>query len=175
MNDSPHIVPRRRIRFQLIRALWRYRGRIAQHGGAYQSELATAVKTALDARFIGRFAFATYYALMTVLLVLAVIAWIITVVVALVLGFTAGWWWATIAILPAIGAGVLTYWRLSWGGPLDWLNEHADPARRVSLVELPANLRALAAETRTLADVPANISLELEELATAVEDGPTAG
>jgi hypothetical protein len=150
--------------FQFMRALWRYHGRIANHGDRYQAEVATAVRTALDARVGGRAALAGYRFMMRMLLLLAIALALVAILTAV------GLWQldhrlALVGLLPLVGAGVVAWWRLQWGAPLDWLDEHADPEREVPLRELPARLRALAAETRGLANVPARLSDELELLA----------
>jgi hypothetical protein len=150
--------------FRVVRALWRYRGRIAGHGDRYQAEIATAVRTALDARVGGRAALASYRFAMRLLLGLVIALALIALATAV------GLWQvdhrlALVALVPLLGAGLAAWWRLQWGAPLDWLDEHADPDREVPLGELPARLRALAAETRGLANVPARLSDELELLA----------
>ena len=66
---------------------------------------------------------------------------------------------------PLVPGLLLAWWRVTWGAPLDWLDEHADPSRTVSTAELPGHLRALAAQTRSLAHVPARLSEQLEALA----------
>jgi hypothetical protein len=76
-----------------------------------------------------------------------------------------------VALLPLVGAGFVLWWRLAWGAPLDWLDEHADKQRTVTVRELPGRLRALAAEARSLANVPARLSDELDELAGVAERG----
>lgn len=159
---------RRHSTFRLLRAVWRYRGRIEAHGNAYQAELATAVRTALDQRLLGRTALGGYRLAMRLLLVgaggLAVLA------VLLAFGL---WqlepWLALLAVVPAAGAGLLGWWRFVWGAPLDWLQEHADPERTVAIGELPARLHQLARESRSIANVPARLGDELEALATDLE------
>lgn len=170
------MTPRPRSRnssWRLARAIWRYRGRIAAHGDRYQAELATAVKTSIDQRAVVRAAFATYRMLMRVLLAFAIFLAVVTIVGAVLL-FRADpqlTWFAVVGLIPVIWLFVL---RFSWGAPLDWIEEYADPTRQVSIEELPGNLRAIAQELRGLTDVPANISAELDALATEVEseNGP---
>ena len=161
--------PRRRhSTIRLLRAVWRYHGRIESHGNQYQAEVATAVRTALDERFAGRTALAGYRLGMRLL----VVGVVFLLLLAALAG--AGLWQvahplAPLALVPLVGAGMLTWWRLSWGASLDWLEEHADPDRVVPVRELPARLRALAAESRRMADVPARLSDELDALAGDVE------
>ncbi|MCW2923579.1 MAG: hypothetical protein JWM98_983 [Thermoleophilia bacterium] len=157
--------------FRLLRALWRYRGKIEAHGDQYQAELATAVHTTLDQRLVGRTALGAYRLAMRALLVGAVVLVLVAVLLAVVL-WRVEHWAAAFSLLVLIPAGLLAWWRISWGAPLDWLDEHADPARTVSITELPASLRRLAAESRRVADIPARIGDELDELAREVEDAP---
>lgn len=164
---------RRLSTFRLLRAVWRYRGRIEAHGGAYQTELATAVRTALDARIVGRTALGGYRFAMRLLLGAAIVMAILTVLGAISLWRTTDEPLAALLAFPfAVIAGVLGWWRFVWGAPLDWLSEHADPDRTVPLRELPQRLNELARETRSIAHVPARLSEELDALAGDVADGP---
>lgn len=154
--------------FRLLRAIWRYRRRVAGHGDRYQVELATTVRTALHGRAAGRLALGAYRAAMRVLLVGAIVLG--------VLGLVAAWllwqlepWAALASLLLLVPAVALGWWRLAWGAPLDWLDEHADPDREVALTELPGRLRAVASELRELADVPASLSRELDVLAGDID------
>lgn len=156
---------------RLARAVWRYRGQLEGHGAAYQVELATAIRTTIVSTVPGRFALSGYRFAMRMLLAA------IAVLVVIAILFAVGLWqlspWASLAALvPLAGAVVVTLWRLSWGAPLDWLSEHADPSRQVTVAELPGRLRELAAETRTIANVPARLADELEALARETEHVP---
>ncbi len=153
---------------RLVRALWRYRGQLEAHGTAYQVELATTVRTSLVSTTPGRLALNGYVFAMRVMIAgVAALA-----LFALVLA-TALWqyspWWALLALLPAGGAVLLWIWRMSWGAPLDWLREHADTERTVTLAELPSRLHALAGETRSIANVPGRLADELDALARESE------
>lgn len=165
-------MPRRRHRrrhstLRLLRAVWRYRGRIEAHGAAYQVELATSVRTALDARAVGRAALGGYRLAMRALISAAIALVVLALLVAALL-----WqlepWFALLALPVLLGAAALLWWRFTWGAPLDWLTEHADPEREVPLRELPTRLRALAAEARDIANVPERLSDELDALASDV-------
>lgn len=156
---------------RLLRALWRYRGRIEAHGGQYQAELATAVHTTLDQRRVGRTALGGYRLAMRALVVGAVLLILLAVLLAVLL-WRVDHRGALVGIVPLVPAGFLTWWRFAWGAPLDWLDEHADRSRTVTIAELPASLRRLAAESRRIADIPARIGDELEELAREVEAAP---
>ena len=162
---------RRHSTLRLLRALWRYRGRIHAHGNAYQAELATAVRTALVERFAGRAALGSYRLAMRGIRALAIVMAITAGAMALALLVVMPWL-ALLALLPAVAAGVLLWWRFTWGAPLDWLDEHADPARTVTIEELPGRLRELARETRAMVDVPARLADELDALAADVEPAP---
>lgn len=156
---------------RLLRAIWRYRGRIADHGAAYQTELAVTVRSALEERRLGAIGLAGYRLAMRALLWAAIFA----LVVAVALGL--GLWQvrhelAIIALLPLAGAALLGWWRLSWGAPLDWLSEFDDPSRTVSAHDLPARLQALASETRGIANAPARIADELDALAREAQQPP---
>lgn len=155
---------RRPSTFRLLRAVWRYRGRIEAHGGAYQAELATAVRTALHGRALGRSALTGYRLLLRALVfgavaliaLAALLAWLLWKVDPLL----------ALLALPFVIAGcALGWWRIVWGAPLDWLDEHADADRTVSLAEMPGRLRTLAGETRKMANVPAQLAEELDALA----------
>lgn len=154
---------------RLLRALWRYRRQIAEHGDAYQAELATAVHTQLDAALGGRVALAGYRVAMRLLVAGAIAVALLALVLGALL-YRIEPELALLAIPVAIPAGLLTWWRLLWGRPLDWLDQHADRSRTVPLEELPTRLRALAAETRTIANVPARLADQLELLAAAPPD-----
>jgi hypothetical protein len=153
---------------RVVRALWRYRGQLEAHGTAYQVELATTVRTSLVATTAGRLALNGYVFAMRVMI--AAVASL--VLFALVLA-TALWQWtpwaALLALLPIGGAVLVWLWRMSWGAPLDWLREHADTTRTVSVAELPSRLHALASETRSIANVPARLADELDALARGSE------
>ena len=162
--------PRRRhSTLRLLRAVWRYRGRIEAHGDQYQAELATAVSTALDERIAGRVAIRGYRLAMRLLLVGAIALAALAVILAALL-WRANAWLALLALPVLVGAAALAWWRLTWGAPLDWLTEHADPDRVVPLRELPTRLRALAAESRRVANIPERHSDELDALAGDVAD-----
>ncbi|MCW2962641.1 MAG: hypothetical protein JWM25_57 [Thermoleophilia bacterium] len=150
--------------FRLLRALWRYRGRIEAHGDRYQVELATAVRTALDRQLVGRVALRGYRIAMRALVVGAAVAGLLALVVAWLL-WQVEPWAALAALLPLALCVLIIVWRFAYGAPLDWLDEFADPTRQVSPRELPGVLRELATELRDVADVPANISRELDSLA----------
>lgn len=153
---------------RMLRAIWRYRKRIEAHGDRYHQELATAVHTALREQFVGRAALGTYRLAMRLLVVGAIVA----VLVALLGGtllYLLHPLLTLVAIVPLVGAGLLTWWRIAWGAPLDWLQEHADPTRELSFAELPGRLHELARETRTMADVPARLADELDALAAELE------
>lgn len=167
-HDGPRGINRLGL-VRLLRAIWRYRGQLAAHGDAYQAELATAVRTQLDAGLGGRVALTGYRFAMRLLLFGAITVALLAVLVAVLL-YRVEPPLALLGILVAIPAVALGWWRLVWGRPLDWLDEHADPARTVPLEELPTRLRALAAETRTIANVPARLGDELEALAAAPPD-----
>ena len=153
---------------RLLRAVWRYRGRLDDHGGRYQREVATTVHSFVRRRWLGRGAFALYRIAMRALLVLA-IGLILLAAVGAVLLYRQQPQDALLALAP-LAAGVWLGWmRMVWGGPLDWLREHADPEVDIPLGELPARLRALAAETRELGDVPGQLGAELDQLATEAE------
>ncbi|MCW2920688.1 MAG: hypothetical protein JWL76_562 [Thermoleophilia bacterium] len=162
---------RRRISpIRLVRALWRYRGQLEEHGTTYQVELATTVRTSLVATTPGRLALNGYaYAMRAMVAGIAFL-----VLFALLLAY-AMWqltpWAALAGLVPLGGAVLLGLWRLSWGAPLDWLREHADTTRTVTLAELPTRLHALAQETRTIANVPKRLADELDELARDSELG----
>lgn len=153
---------------RLVRALWRYRGQLEAHGTAYQVELATTVRTSLVATTPGRLALDGYVFAMRVMV--AGIAFL--VLFALVLA-AAMWqlspWAAVLALLPIGGAVLLWMWRVSWGAPIDWLREHADTTRTVTVAELPRRLHALATETRSIANVPGRLADELDQLARESE------
>lgn len=159
---------RRHSTLRLLRAVWRYRGRIEGHGHAYQAELATAVRTALDQRLAGRAALRGYGFAMRMLLVGAAALFVLALVTAVLL-FRVEPWLALLALLPTFAGGVLAWWRLTWGAPLDWLGEHADPDRSVPLSALPHRLRKLARESRSIANVPARLGDELDALASDIE------
>lgn len=162
--------PRRRhSTLRLLRALWRYRGRIEAHGDQYQAELATAVRTALDERLAGRVAIAGYRLAMRLLLAGAIVLAALAVLLAVLLWQTNAWL-ALLALPLLAGGAALAWWRVTWGAPLDWLTEHADPDRAVPMRELPARLRALAAESRRVANVPGRLADELDALAGDVAD-----
>lgn len=159
---------RRTSPFRVARALWRYRGRIEAHGGRYQTEIATALRTALESQVAGRMALGGYRLAMRALVVGCVLLAVLAVVLAVLL-------WrvehaaALVGLVPLAGAGVLGWWRLAWGAPLDWLAEHADPERRLPLPELPGALRQVARELRQIADVPGALAQELDDLAGVAE------
>lgn len=154
---------------RLLRAIWRYRRQLAAHGDAYQAELATAVRTQLDAGLGGRVALAGYRVAMRLLLFAAIAVAGLAALLALLL-YRVEPQLALLAIVVAIPAVVLGWWRLLWGRPLDWLDHHSDPSRTVPLEELPQRLQALAAETRTIANVPARLADELDALAATPPD-----
>lgn len=154
---------------RLLRALWRYRRQLADHGDAYQTELATAVRTQLDAGLGGRVALRGYRVVMRLIQVAAIAVGLLAVVMAVVL-FRIEPALALLAIPIAIPAAVLGWWRFLWGRPLDWLDRHADPSRSVALDQVPERLRTLAAETRTIANVPARLADELDALAATPPD-----
>ncbi|MCW2971842.1 MAG: hypothetical protein JWN72_115 [Thermoleophilia bacterium] len=160
---------RRTSTLRLVRALWRYRGRIAAHGDRYQEELATAVYSTLDGRRAGRLALSGYRAAMKVLLVAAIVLLGLGLGVAALLFVQVGHWSALAGLLLLLPAVWMLVARFSWGAPLDWIEEHADTTRVVTVDQLPTNLRSIAAELRRLADVPTNISRELDQLAGEVE------
>lgn len=153
---------------RLARALWRYRGQLEGHGDAYQAELATTLRTTVVATVPGRMALSAYRFAMR--LMIAAIASLVLFGIVLAIGL---WqlspWASLIALLPLAGAVLVGLWRLSWGAPLDWLTEHADPERSASIVELPARLHALARETRSIANVPGRLADELDALARETE------
>lgn len=170
MNASPK---RRVTTIRLVRALWRYRGRLAEHGDEYQAEVATAVRTALDLRLAGRVTLRAYRFVMRLMWVVVFICVLLALLTAAIIGWTAGDWWWLLGVVFLGPAAVLGWFRLSWGAPLDWLDEHADPARTVALADLPPRLRELAAQSRTMVDVRGNIAQELDDLAGEVEQaGP---
>lgn len=168
-------MPRRRVStFRLLRALWRYRGRIADHGGRYQTELATTVRSALDRRTAGRVALVAYRGAMRALWIGAAVLLLVT------LGLGRALWsidhrFALAALLPAFATLWLVWQRFVWGAPLDWLDEHADPDRTMTVAELPGALRGVARELRELANVPASVSRELDALAGDIETEQEAG
>ena len=153
---------------RLVRAMWRYRGEVQAHGDAYQAELATVVHTTVHETIFGRLALSGYRFAMRILVAGVAAAALFTLVLAYALWQVTPWA-ATGALLPLVLVGLLVAWRLSWGAPLDWLDEHADPSRRVTLDQLPQRLRALALETRTIANVPARLADELDQLARDAE------
>lgn len=157
---------------QLLRAVWRYRARIEALGARGQTEVATALRSAIEARVVGRHGLRGYRLAMRALLAGAAACFAIAVIVAVMLWQTLGAPWAALAVLPLIPAGLLLMWRFAWGAPLDWLDEFADPDRTVPLAELPTRLRAIAADVREVANVPRSISRELEELADHVDSAP---
>ncbi len=153
---------------RLARALWRYRGQLEDHGDDYQAELATMLRTTIVSTVVGRMALSTYrFAMRAMIAGIAALA-LFALVVAVSL-WQLSPWAALLALLPAGGAVLVGLWRMSWGEPLDWLTEHADPERSVTLAELPTRLRALALETRSIANVPGRLADELEALARETE------
>lgn len=155
---------RRHSTLRLLRALWRYRGRLEQQGSRYQVELATAVRTALDERVAGRVALGGYRLAMRLLGGAALACGALALVAGLLL-WQADPWLLLLDLPLLVLTGLLAWWRLTWGAPLAWLEEHADPERTIPLAELPERLRALARETRDIAHVPARLSEELDALA----------
>lgn len=153
---------------RLARALWRYRGQLEGHGGAYQAELATALRTTILSTSYGRLGFSAYRFAMRAMIAGIAALVLFTLVLAVAL-WQLSPWAALLALLPAAGAWFVTLWRMSWGAPLDWLGEHADPARSVSITELPARLHELAKETRSIANVPGRLADELDALARETE------
>lgn len=149
---------------RLTRAIWRYRGQIEAHGAQYQAELATALRTAIEATAGGRAALAAYRLAMGAMVVVIVALVLLGALIATLL-------WqvepalALLALLLLVPAVALTLLRLSWGAPIDWLRDNEDPARSVSLQQLPGRLRSLAAESRRIAHVPGRISDELDAIA----------
>lgn len=153
---------------RLARALWRYRGQLEAHGAAYQAELATALRTTILSTVVGHMALSAYrYAMRAMIAAIAALV-LFTVVVAVSL-WELSPWAALLALLPAGGAVLVGLWRASWGAPLDWLAEHADPDRSVTLNELPSRLQALASETRSITNVPGRLADELDALARETE------
>jgi hypothetical protein len=154
--------------WRLLRALWRYRGRIAGHSDRFQAEVATAVRTALEQALAGRLALRGYRIAMRVLLIVGIVLVVGAIVAGVLLRHHAAIGALVVIVLlgPGIWALVL---RFAWGAPLDWLNEFDDPAREVPIAELPARLRDISRELRDLTDVPGSISRELDELAGDVE------
>ena len=156
----------------LVRALWRYRGQLEDHGTAYQVELATTVRTSLVATTPGRLALQGYTMAMRVM-----VAGIVSLVLFALVIAAALWqvtpWASLVALVPLGGAVLVWLWRMTWGAPLDWLREHADTSRTVTLAELPTKLHALAAETRSIANVPGRLADELDALARDSE--PNSG
>lgn len=162
-------ITRRYLLLRCLRALWRYHGRLDEHGTAYQVELATALRTQVDATFGGRAFIGTYRFVLRALLGAAIAVAVLAVLLAI------GLWQvdprlALLAVLVALPAALLAWWRIAWGAPLDWLYEHADPDRTIALGELPGRLRELAAETRTISNVPARLADELDALADSGAD-----
>jgi hypothetical protein len=155
---------RRLLLLRVLRAVWRYRGRILDHGDEYQMELATALQSKVNATFGGRFALGGYRIALRVLVAVAIAMAMAAIALALLL-------WqlhpvaALLALVAAVPAALLGWWRLVWGAPLDWLDRHADPTRSVPLAELPDRLLTLAGQTRSLANVPGRLADELEALA----------
>ncbi|MCW2955356.1 MAG: hypothetical protein JWO69_225 [Thermoleophilia bacterium] len=169
--------PRRRTStFRLLRALWRYRGRIEAHGRRYNVELATALRTLVETNAPMRAGVRLYRLAMRVLLVLAIGLGLVALATTVLL-------WredarlALLALLPAALAGLLGWWRFAWGAPLDWYSEYADTTRTIPAREVPRILGELATELRGVANVPANVSRDLDDLATRAAsdlrvDGP---
>ncbi len=153
---------------RLVRAIWRYRGEVQAHGDAYQAELATAVHTTVHTTIFGRLALSAYRFAMRMLVAGVATAAFFTLVIAYALWQVTPWA-ATGALLPLVLVVLLVLWRLSWGRPLDWLDEHADHSRRVTVDQLPGRLRELASETRTIANVPARLADGLDQLARDAE------
>lgn len=162
---------RRVTTIRLLRALWRYRGRIAAHGARYQVEAATAVRTALELRAAGRISLGAYRIAMRLMIIGIVLCLIAALTTGATIELFAGDWWWLLGAIFVVPAAMLAWFRSIWGAPLDWLDEYADPTRTVPLSELPRRLRELARELRHVADIPANISRDLDDLAGHVERG----
>lgn len=149
---------------RILRALWRYRRTITAHGDRYQTEVAVAVRSAIEANLIGSVGLTGYRMTMRTLMVGAIGLVIVGLLLALAL------WQVTpllvlLALVPVAAGLLLLWWRFTIGAPLDWLDEHDDPARSVPLAELPSRLHELAIETRSIANVPARLADELDALA----------
>ncbi len=161
---------RRLLLLRVARAAWRYYGRVDAHHDAYERELATTLHTLVTERLSGRLALGSYRLAMRLLTILAIALAAIALLLAASL-----WrlepWSSLLALVPAVPAALLLWWRLAWGAPLDWLEEHADPNVQLPLSELPERLQQLANETRSLANAPARLSEELDALAAEVADG----
>lgn len=153
---------------RLLRALWRYRRRLAEHGEELQQELAVTLRSAIETRPESSAALSGYRLTMR----LFTVAWIVLVTLAVAVAVAL---WTVKPALALLGivflAPGVVMWvlRQTWGMPLDWLTEHDDPSRRVRRADLPGRLRELSVRTARLGNVPRAISDELAALAAEQE------
>lgn len=172
MSDRHLRRPGVRALLRLLRGLWRYRGRLEQHHRAWLVEAATAVHTVLHGRLVGRAALTAYRLAMRLLLGIAVLLLLVAALPLLLAGVE--WWSVALALVPAIGAVVASWYWFVWGAALRMLDEYADTTRQVPLRELPARLRELASEGKGLASVPKDLLRDLATVEQAVEAEPPA-
>ena len=157
-------VPTAKLLPRIVRHVWRLRGRLERQQAALTSELATALDSLIQATAIGRAALRTYRLAMGFVLVVAILLVVagggvelgfrdsrpglVIGIVLIVLGLVAAWQWWT------------------WSAGLRFLKEHVDPARKVSIAELPGRFATLG---REVMPTSAKLGQELEELSRSLD------
>jgi hypothetical protein len=155
---------------RLLRMLWRFRGALATGRSGFTGEIATALDTLIRSNPVTRAGMRGYRLAILVLIIFAITEAAVGLAVAITFGDTT--FGLVIGAVLIVGALVTGWQAWIWAAGLRFLREHADPARRVPMSELPSRLKSLADEA---AATSAPLAEALRGVAREASAAPTKG